>query len=52
MRGLLVACATTESESLLGTFFVNETLIVIGMGGLVWMAIGVFIMAKMVSFEI
>ena len=36
----------------IGTFFVNETLIVIGMGGLVWMAIGVFIMAKMVSFEI
>ena len=36
----------------IGTFFINETLIVIGMGGLVWMAIGVFIMAKMVSFEI
>ncbi|MBO9511302.1 type II secretion system F family protein [Erythrobacter sp. A6_0] len=36
----------------IGTFFENETLIVIGMGGLVWMSIGVFIMAKMVSFEI
>ena len=36
----------------IGTFFENEMLIVIGMGGLVWMSIGVFIMAKMVSFEI
>jgi tight adherence protein B len=36
----------------IGTFFENETLIVIGVGGLIWMSIGVFIMAKMVSFEI
>ena len=27
-------------------------LIVAGLGGLTWMGIGVFIMAKMVSFEI
>lgn len=33
-------------------FFVDERLIVAGLGGLVWMSIGVFIMAKMVSFEI
>ncbi len=33
-------------------FFVDERLIVAGIGGLVWMGIGVFIMAKMVNFEI
>ncbi len=38
--------------SYLGGFFVEERLIVAGIGGLIWMGIGVFIMAKMVSFEI
>jgi len=33
-------------------FFQDERLIVAGCGGLVWMSIGAFIMAKMVSFEI
>ena len=33
-------------------FFVDERLIIAGGGGLVWMGIGVFIMAKMVDFEI
>ena len=33
-------------------FFVDERLIVAGIGGLIWMSIGVFIMAKMVNFEI
>ena len=33
-------------------FFIDERLIAVGIGGLVWMGIGVFIMAKMVSFEI
>ncbi len=36
----------------IGAFFSDERLIVIGLGGLGWMGIGVFIMAKMVSFEI
>lgn len=36
----------------LGTFFTDDRLIVVGLGGLVWMGIGVFIMAKMVNFEI
>jgi len=35
-----------------GGFFEEERLIVTGLGGLVWMSIGGFIMAKMVSFEI
>lgn len=36
----------------MGTFFTDERLIVAGLGGGVWMGIGVFIMAKMVNFEI
>ncbi|MEW4448630.1 type II secretion system F family protein [Qipengyuania sp. JC766] len=33
-------------------FWQDERLIVTGMGGMVWMSLGAFIMAKMVSFEI
>ncbi len=33
-------------------FFVDQRLMVAGLGGLIWMSIGVFIMAKMVNFEI
>jgi len=33
-------------------FFIDERLMVAGMFGLIWMSIGGFIMAKMVSFEI
>ncbi|WP_375428496.1 type II secretion system F family protein [uncultured Sphingomonas sp.] len=33
-------------------FFIDERLIAIGLGGLVWMAIGAGIMAKMIRFEI
>jgi len=35
-----------------GGFFTDDRLIVAGLGGLTWMGIGVFIMAKMVNFEI
>ncbi|MCA1749092.1 MAG: type II secretion system F family protein [Parasphingopyxis sp.] len=40
------------NPSYMGEFFVDERLIIAGMGGMVWMGIGVFIMAKMVNFEI
>jgi tight adherence protein B len=33
-------------------FFVDQRLIIVGCGGLTWMGIGVFIMAKMVDFEV
>lgn len=36
----------------IGKFFVDERLMVTGMGGLLWMSIGAAIMAKMISFEI
>ncbi len=40
------------NPSYIGGFFEDERLIVTGLFGLVWMSIGAFIMAKMVSFEI
>jgi tight adherence protein B len=40
------------NTSYMQTFFVDPRLIITGLGGLLWMGIGVFIMAKMVSFEI
>jgi tight adherence protein B len=33
-------------------FFVDERLMIVGAGGLVWMGLGGFIMAKMINFEI
>jgi len=36
----------------IGEFLIDERLMVAGIGGFVWMGIGAFIMAKMVSFEI
>jgi tight adherence protein B len=36
----------------LADFFVDQRLMIAGVGGLIWMGLGVFIMAKMVNFEI
>ena len=36
----------------MGTFFTDQRLIIAACGGAVWMSIGVFIMAKMINFEI
>ena len=36
----------------MGGFFVDQRLMVAGMGGMVWMSIGAFIMAKMINFDI
>jgi tight adherence protein B len=38
--------------SYMQTFFIDPRLMVAGMVGIVWMAIGAFIMAKMINFEI
>ncbi|MFT4057457.1 MAG: type II secretion system F family protein [Novosphingobium sp.] len=40
------------SPQYIGQFFIDERLMVAGIGGAIWMGIGAFIMAKMVSFEI
>ena len=42
----------TVNPGYLAGFFVEERLIIAGLGGLVWMSIGAGIMAKMVNFEI
>jgi tight adherence protein B len=36
----------------MGGFFTDQRLMVAGIGGMIWMALGAFIMAKMVNFEI
>ena len=36
----------------IGKFFVDQRLIVVGIGGFVWMSIGGLVIAKMVNFEI
>ncbi len=40
------------NPSYMGQFFLDQRLIAIGLGGLVWMGIGVGVMAKMIRFEI
>lgn len=42
----------TVNPEYLGGFFYEPRLIIAGIIGIVWMSVGVFIMAKMVSFEI
>lgn len=36
----------------MGQFLIDERLMVAGLGGMVWMSIGAFIMSRMISFEI
>ena len=40
------------NPSYMQNFFIDQRLIVAGLGGLVWMSIGVFVMSRMVNFEI
>ncbi|ODP36875.1 type II secretion system F family protein [Sphingomonas turrisvirgatae] len=42
----------TINGSYMQNFFVDERLMVAGGGGIIWMGIGAFIMAKMINFEI
>jgi len=49
---IVFALIYSINPTYLGNFFVDERLIIAGLGGLTWLSIGAFIMAKMVSFEI
>ena len=40
------------NSAYMGQFFTDQRLIVAGLGGMCWMGIGAFIMAKMIDFEI
>jgi tight adherence protein B len=43
---------TMINPQYMGGFFTDQRLIVAGIGGMIWMSIGGFIMAKMINFEI
>ncbi|MFN3944371.1 MAG: type II secretion system F family protein [Allosphingosinicella sp.] len=49
---IVFALISFINPAYMGGFFVDDRLIVAGLGGLVWMGIGVYVMAKMVNFEI
>jgi tight adherence protein B len=49
---IVFALVYWSDPAYLGGFFTDDRLIACGLGGLTWMSIGAFIMAKMVSFEI
>lgn len=49
---LVFGMVWTVNPEYLAGFFFEPRLIVAGLGGALWMSIGVFIMAKMVNFEI
>lgn len=40
------------SPGYMASFFTDQRLIIAGMGGIIWMSIGAFIMRQMISFEI
>jgi tight adherence protein B len=48
----VIGMISVVNPKYIGNFLVDERLMVAGIGGAIWMAIGAFIMAKMVSFEI
>jgi len=49
---IVFALVYWSNPDYLGGFFKDDRLIVAGLGGMVWMSIGVFIMAQMINFEI
>ena len=48
---LVSALIVWLNPAYMSAFVVDERLMVVGLGGLAWLAIGAFIMARMVSFE-
>jgi tight adherence protein B len=49
---VVFAMVTLINPAYMGGFFTDQRLIVAGIGGMIWMSIGGFIMAKMINFEI
>jgi tight adherence protein B len=49
---IVFGLVTIVNPHYMAGFFVDQRLIVAGLGGMCWMSMGVFIMAKMVNFEI
>ena len=40
------------NDNYMQAFFTNQTLTVVGLGGMCWMAMGAFVMSRMIAFEI
>jgi len=40
------------NNAYMATFFTDQRLMMVGMGGMVWMGMGAFTMSKMINFEI
>jgi tight adherence protein B len=36
----------------MGRFFIDERLIIAGIGAFIWLSLGAFIMSRMINFEI
>jgi tight adherence protein B len=49
---MVFATIYTINSTYMGQFFTDPRLIALGLGGLCWMGIGAFVMAKMINFEI
>ncbi|KQM22966.1 pilus assembly protein TadB [Sphingomonas sp. Leaf24] len=49
---IVFALIWTINGKYMQSFFVDQRLMIIGAGGVLWMAIGAFIMSKMINFEI
>ena len=49
---IVFGLVTMVNPGYMGGFFTDQRLIIAGLGGMCWMSIGIFIMAKMVNFEI
>jgi tight adherence protein B len=49
---LVFAIIYSMNSNYMGQFFIDQRLMVAGLGGLVWMSIGAFVMAQMINFEI
>ncbi|KRB86124.1 pilus assembly protein TadB [Sphingomonas sp. Root710] len=49
---IVFALISFISPTYMGSFFTDQRLIIAGMGGMLWMSIGAYIMRQMINFEI
>ena len=49
---IVFALITFISPTYMGSFFTDQRLMIAGVGGMVWMSIGAFVMRQMINFEI
>ncbi|SOB78554.1 tight adherence protein B [Sphingomonas guangdongensis] len=49
---IVFALIYSINQDYIGAFFIDQRLIVAGLGGIIWLSIGAFIMRQMINFEI